>query len=469
MAETPEAPESIVLQAFTGLRNNFAPERLTPGDLSIALNITIDDVGQLRSRPGFERHDAASYHSFERIAGRSFGVRDGVLGTFAADRTFTPIATVGDDPLSYTSVGEVVYVSSVSYSAQIDSTNVVEPWGLADDPGVRVSPVMTPTDTLGAIAGRLLSAPPLAGIIEHYRGRIYLATGNVLWHTELYLYDKVDRTKGFVQFEDEITMVAGVSDGLYVGTTKGLYFLQGTAAGGLKSALVVESPVIAGSLAWVPTTKVHPSAGQQPLPEGDSAVFMTQAGICVGLDGGTTFNLTKDRVVFPQLHGGAALYRDDAGMSTYIYADELGTTWAMSTRSGAVAEYTNFTFSSFMPFEGGYLAATPAGLYTLGGVLDEGERIPVRARSGLMRFGGPRLSRLKAAYVTARGGEDLTLAIETGEGVRYVYGVASRVMRTMKVHMGKGMRATHFLFDLEGAMLDLDSLELLPLVVQRRV
>lgn len=465
----PEAPESIMLQAFNGLRNNIAPERLAVGDLAIAKNVDIDDVGQLRARPGFERHEPDACHSFKRISGRSFGVVDGVLGTFAADRTFTPIATVGDDPLSYFAVGGDVYVSSVSYSAVLSATNVPSTWGVAGDEGEWYSPVMTPTDTLGEIAGRQLSAPPLSGITETYRGRGYLAVGNVLWITELYLYDKIDRTKGYVQFEHTITMVVAVGDGLYVGTTAGLYFLQGAFGEGLKYTTVFESPVLQGSVAMVPTAKVHPSARQQPMPEGDSPVFMTQAGICVGLDGGTVYNLTHERVVFPQLSAGAALYRDDAGRSIYVYADEMGTAWAMNTRSGAVTEYENYTFTGFMPLGSGYLGAAADGLYGLAGDDDAGVDIAVRVRSGLMRFGGPRLSRLKAAYITARSGAELLLTIETGEGVQYVYDVASRVMRTMKVHMGKGMHATQFLFELTGTDLDLDLLELVPLVKQRRV
>lgn len=470
MASAPaEAPESIMLQAFNGLRNNIAEERLAVGDLSIARNIDIDDVGQLRVRPGFERHETDACHSFKEIAGRHFGVVDGVLGTFALDRTFTPIATVGDDPLSYFAVGDSVYVSSISYSAVISSTNVPSPWGIAGDAGEWFSPVMTPTDTLGEVAGRQLSAPPLSAIIETYRGRGYLAVGNVLWITELYLYDKIDRTRGYVQFEHTITMVVAVGDGVYVGTTKGLYFLQGAFAEGMKYGTIFESPVMPGSVAMVPTSKVHPSARQQPIPEGDSPVFTTQAGICVGLDGGTVYNLTHDRVTLPALTGGAAVYRDDPGRSIYVFADEGGTAWAMNTRTGAVTEYENYTFASFMPLGAGYLGAAADGLYSLAAATDDGVDIALRARSGLMRFGGPRLSRLKAAYITARSGAELLLTIETGEGVEYVYDVASRVMRTMKVHMGKGMRATQFLFELTGSDLDLDMLELLPLVVQRRV
>lgn len=465
----PEAPESIMLQAFMGLRTNVAPERLDPGDLAIARNVDIDDVGQLRVRPGFERFDTAVCHSFRNIAGRALGVKDGVLGSFATDRTFTPLATVGNDPLSYAAVGDDIYASSVSWSGKISATNVVSAWGVANDPGEWYSPVMTPTDTLGAVAGRQLSAPPLSAIIETYRGRAYLAVGKVLWVTELYLYDKIDRTKGYVQFEHDITLVVAVEDGLYVGTTQGLYFLKGAFSDGLVLQLVLASPVLRGSAAWVPTTMVHPSARQQPLPEGQSVVLMTQAGVIAALDGGVVYNLTQTRVKLPALTAGAAHYRDDPGRSIYVYADEGGTAWAMNTRTGALTEYENYTFSGFARLGAEHIAGAADGLYVLDGVADDGVAIAVRARGGLMRFGGPRLSRLKGVYITARSGADLLLTIETGEGVQYVYDVASRVMRTMKVHMGKGQRATQFLFDLAGSDLDLDMLEFLPLVVARRV
>ena len=78
------------------------------------------------------------------------------------------------------------------------------------------------------IKGKLLKPPPLATIITYFNGRIYLAVGNTVWFTELYLYDWVDSVKGFLPFENNVTVLTAVSDGLYVGTETAVWYLSGT-------------------------------------------------------------------------------------------------------------------------------------------------------------------------------------------------------------------------------------------------
>ena len=61
--------------------------------------------------------------------------------------------------------------------------------------------------------------------------------------------------------------------------------------------------------------------------------------------------------------------------------------------------------------------------------------------------------------------------METGDGKTYTYAVVGKDMQTTKVHMGKGLRARYFAFELisTGQDFDLDDIEFMPLVAQRRV
>lgn len=147
------------------------------------------------------------------------------------------------------------------------------------------------------------------------------------------------------------------------------------------------------------------------------------------------------------------------------------TAWTMNTRTAAVTEYDNFAFNSFARIGNKYIGATETGLYELNGDTDDGDPVIARIKSGFMQFGGVQLSRVKAAYIGMRGEGDFILRIETGDGARYDYAVPTRNLRTTKVHMGKGQRARYFSFELisAGADFDLDSIEFVPLVVQRRV
>lgn len=155
----------------------------------------------------------------------------------------------------------------------------------------------------------------------------------------------------------------------------------------------------------------------------------------------------------------------------YIAPDGSFTTWAVNTRTGATTEYRDYTFNSFARVGNHYLGASESGLYRLLGDDDDGEAIIASIRGGYMQFGGPRLSRLAAAYIATRGEGDFVLKILTGDGLSYNYAVATRNMRSTKVHMGKGQRARYFAFELigDGTDFDLDTLEFVPIVVQRRV
>jgi len=148
------------------------------------------------------------------------------------------------------------------------------------------------------------------------------------------------------------------------------------------------------------------------------------------------------------------------------------TTWAMNTRTGAVTEYTNYAFNSFARIGDTYIGASDGGLYELFGDDDDGVDIGTRIKGGFMQFGSTHLSRLKAAYIATRGEGDFVLRIETGDGAVYNYTTSTRNMRSTKVHMGKGQRARYFAFEListDGHDFDLDTLEFVPIVVQRRV
>lgn len=327
MASTPPdaPPESIIVGRFNGLRNTVAEERLGVGDLGAAENVDIDDAGQIRRRRGRALLEGSRHHSLRGpLAGKTLVVRDGVLGFLNDSFQFAGLVSVGNDPLSYAAVGADIYFSSRVASGKIIGGQAL-PWGEIGGAGDWISPVMTPTDTLGAISGRVLSAPPMAEILAVYRGRMYLAAGPLLWYTELYLYDRVDKDRNYYFLEHDITMVEPVSDGLYVGTTKQLLFLKGIAAKGLEQQIIVNSPVMRGSSVTVPYSKAHPQARQGPVPEGEGPMFITGAGICLGLDGGQVYNLTQDRVVFPEAERAAALYREDQGANSYVaVADSAG-------------------------------------------------------------------------------------------------------------------------------------------------
>jgi hypothetical protein len=220
----PNAPaptDNITFNQFSGLKNTVTRERLQPGELEVAKNVDIDDAGQLRRRRGYTLKSSGNYHSlFRADHGLVFGVKDGTLGRIEPNFSFITIATnVGINPLTYVHVNDHIYFSSITTSGKFDHvTNVPAPWGAVSAENMWLSPVVNPVAGLPPIAGELLVKPPLATILAYFNGRIYLAVGNTVWATELYNYDWVNATKGYVMFENDVTVLTPVADGLYVGT-----------------------------------------------------------------------------------------------------------------------------------------------------------------------------------------------------------------------------------------------------------
>lgn len=146
-------------------------------------------------------------------------------------------------------------------------------------------------------------------------------------------------------------------------------------------------------------------------------------------------------------------------------------TWAMNTRTGAVTEYQNYAFNSFAKLGNKYVGASSSGLYELLGDDDDGTSIVATIRSGFAQWSGTHLGSFKAAYLAARGAGQFVLRVITGDGKTYNYTVTAESMKTTKVNMGKGLRARYFAFELvsAGQDFDLDTLEFIPLVADRRI
>lgn len=227
---------------------------------------------------------------------------------------------------------------------------------------------------------------------------------------------------------------ADITEGMDIGST--------LTAHALAMAGVTEDVAIAGSL--VPKLLLHVT-----MPEG------------VNIDPSDAVNM----LFHPTLHEGMEM---KAG---YLSPGGNFTTWVMNTRSGGVTEYQDYTFNSFAQMGRKYLGANETGLYELLGDTDAGTPIVARMKGGYMQFGGTQLSRLKEAYIAARGEGHWVLKIIAGEDDVYFYEVDNRSMRSTKFHMGKGQRSRYFAFELvsAGQDFDLDTLEFVPLVVTRRV
>ena len=236
-------------------------------------------------------------------------------------------------------LGDQIFFSS-PHECGILSQNheIAAPWGPATD--IWLSPVINPTAGLPAIAGRLLGAPPRASYLAYWHGLIYLAQDNLLWATELYLYSMTDKTKNFFQFEAPITMVGAVGGGLYVGTQEGCWFLSGSSLKELKRVRVLDSPVIPGSMVYMPSEVANPPQVDlgQDTPVSLGVLFLTINGYCAGQNGGQCYNMTEAKVIFPEAVSARALSRVQDGVHQYVAEHDSG---GAPTSAAAIGDYVD--------------------------------------------------------------------------------------------------------------------------------
>lgn len=146
-------------------------------------------------------------------------------------------------------------------------------------------------------------------------------------------------------------------------------------------------------------------------------------------------------------------------------------TWAVNTRSGAVTEYNNYAFNSFAQLGDRYYGASDAGLYELLGDNDDGTNIVATIKSGFAQWAGSKFTMFKGVYLGVHGSGAFVLKLITGDNKTYTYTVNAQSQKTTKIVTGKGLRARYWAFELtsSGQDFDLDTIEFVPIVADRRV
>lgn len=158
----------------------------------------------------------------------------------------------------------------------------------------------------------------------------------------------------------------------------------------------------------------------------------------------------------------------------YNADDGLWTGWVMNTQNAAVTNYANWSFNSFATLSHADLAASSTGLYALGGMSDNGAPIAAMATFAKSDFGDSRLKRMPYAYIGIRTTGDLYFVTETDDNVQRVYSLVATTNgpHTERIQMARGVVSRYWQFTLEnvnGSDFRLDELELLPVMLSRRV
>jgi hypothetical protein len=233
----------------------------------------------------------------------------------------------------------------------------------------------------------------LSGIcLEFFNGALFLAIDNFVFVTKAFDAGHMDiRYNVVAGFQHDVTMIKRVRSGLFIGTTGGDYYLDGTQVsvnengtleGGFTQKKINTYGAIKGSDVTIPGTALASLE-----ISGDCAMWTTRQGIMLGSDGGNVKNVSENVTLFPASTKVAATFREfgadkikqyivcfDSTSSAFTPTDEISDTlvgtWVVNLTNLKHSRYERYPFNSFARLNDVYYGANHLGLYELSGDLD---------------------------------------------------------------------------------------------------
>jgi hypothetical protein len=289
------------LSLFSGVNNIDDPARLRPDDQGVwplvtATNIDIDNTHRIKRRYGYTSKVVLTRpHSLWADGDACFFVYQDKLYKLNTDYTYTLVRSglLAGMRLSFARVNDRVYYSNGTQIGYVDADYV---------DNALTNPLITFKYPL-----------PAGKFLEFFRGRIYSAHGPVLSYSDV-LADYYDRRTNIIQFPSDIQMVIAVHGGLYVSDSDAVHFISGLTPTEANLEEGVPYPAI-------PYTGVKVDAhfiGSGDM--GDSVIWTTTKGICVGDSSGKVVNVTDKRYSMGIYAKGAAVFDSTEGLFKYIAA-----------------------------------------------------------------------------------------------------------------------------------------------------
>jgi hypothetical protein len=220
MAEQPQSPPNVV-QGFRGLNNRLDPTRLGLEWQLQATNALCDDAGYLLRRPGLSAFLSGFKDVYGTRSGRLLAITDGdglVELTGAGDVVPWHTGVTGG-PFQWVELGYALFLMSDSAQWAVYPDRVI-PWGsLCPAAATETYPVGEPVSY----------PPPVGSVLGSYRASIAIGVWepnrdrSVVFYTRPDFPHEVRLERDFVLVPGRITLLAGVNDGLLIGTDRAIF------------------------------------------------------------------------------------------------------------------------------------------------------------------------------------------------------------------------------------------------------
>lgn len=319
---------------------------------------------------------------------------------------------------------------------------------------------------------QFMGPPPAGQLVAYFKGRMFVASGDVLYPSQPFAYELFDQ-RDYIQLDAPITMLAVVDDvsssGLFIGTAKSTGVLVGDAPEDFKYAQRLDYGVVQGALAYVEGSLfMEGSAGARQLP-----MWLSSAGICVGMPSMDITNITRERYAFPAAATlGAAMY--DPVSNQFVATTGNGNAIAMQTQTLTLTTFSSYDYGAFARAYGRNLAGSANGLFELVGDTDAGTPVIATVELATTDFGTSMLKAIDRLYVgyECAAPMNLEVTVDGGTSADYALPANQRDMDTQRVKTGRGLSGRYWGFTLtnpDGAAFALDTVDVKVNRLERRV
>ena len=301
----------------------------------------------------------------------------------------------------------------------------------------------------------------LAGkCLHHFGGTLYLAIDNFVYATKTHTIEQMDiRYNVVAGFADPVTMIHHVANGLFVGTEKAAYFLEGGGLivdeAGKVQAGFSQQQVTPFGVIYGTDVSVYAGLIPQLQTAGMAVLWSSRMGIFAGLPGGVAINLSADKVTLPDVATGIALYKEHNGLNQYI-ACFASATWVLNLATGTHSRFTNYPFTSLFRHASGYYGANSHGIFRIegdtdyAGVPELAGKIDAFVLTPSTDFGKKETKGLHALYIQARCSGELAIDYIVNEELLYEDDVVIfddlDKGHTLRASPPRGMRGTLWQF-----------------------
>ena len=295
---------------FKGLDNKHPPEALTTFSkgvgsqsnrtgasyASVATNIDFTTSG-FRRRQGFSLSVSGSFHSLWSNGKKNLCVKDGYLCLFDDSLNFTQLIPASEREFQYADTGAGIYLSDGQTALVVHED--AEVIGRAGHYQIFISTLHE--------TGLEYDAMPPGDVLAWMFGRLFVSNGVGVYYSRAYKPNEFRLSDDYLDMPD-VTMLAPVPDGIYIGTEDKVWFMSG---GNPKAPAVTR--IVSDTGAYKGTAKiVSGKFFRQGLP-GEVVIWDGPRGKVVGSGSGTVEFLTEDFVGYPNAVAGASLVREKNG------------------------------------------------------------------------------------------------------------------------------------------------------------